>query len=86
MINDGWTGPRDGPFRGEHLKTCAVHGGWWTPSRPCPACVLQRRVDQRESQVCTTCEANVSGKCEVLGGELCETMNFCGRWIRAKIV
>ena len=38
MPGDGWTGPRDGPFRGEHLVACREHGGWWTPSRPCPAC------------------------------------------------
>ena len=49
--NDGYEGPRDGPFRGERLQRCVMHDGWWRKSRPCPACVLQARVVVLEAEI-----------------------------------
>jgi hypothetical protein len=48
---DDWTGPRDGPFRGERLTRCPIHSGWWRPSQPCPACALAARVMALEAQL-----------------------------------
>lgn len=50
-LNDGYVGPRDGAFRGERLFRCLAHGGWWTVSKPCPACALQVEVEKLKAKV-----------------------------------
>jgi hypothetical protein len=51
MSNDGWTGVRTGPMRGQPLTLCRRHGGWWTALMPCPACGLAARVVSLEGQL-----------------------------------
>lgn len=54
-LNDGWTGPRDGPFRGDHLQWCRAHSGFWTRSKPCPACQLETQLRALKAEKACQC-------------------------------
>ena len=42
VVGDGWTGYRDGPFRGHHLARCPKHRTIWHPEQDaCPVCALE---------------------------------------------
>ena len=44
-VNDGWTGVRDGPFRGKRLSICAKGHEPVTYTVPgCPICTREERI------------------------------------------
>ena len=44
-INDGWTGVRDGPFRGKRLSICAKgHEPVTYTAKVCPICEALERI------------------------------------------
>jgi hypothetical protein len=63
-MKDDWTGPKDGPFRGQHLIHCTRHPTIWRASVDlCPVCRLESDVARLRAAADRRCE-----ECRKKGG------------------